>query len=411
MNDFKKKKSPTHFTDSRYAHIICSGVAWCSIFSNVKCMNQRVIDIWAVKFAGFVSVKVWQPRIMSPPNKLLVFFRTLLCSICWIRIRTWVDATCFVSPSFPRAKRSTVNWCRMITFSCLHGNASATWPRARSPVRPISPAAINWQWKVFDVDTFLILTPLDKKISVKHFLKVLKLTLWWPQLVPGAAGRNSVVQVPLSAHHSCEHISLSCEQTVVSSVALNCSLHWRSALYIAPAGSSGYWYSSKSVGASSRHFPRPWLGYENKKLFTLLHKRSLLTYSKKCVMSRRLQLDHETVTVSASKLGVMICRIGPLRWSHPVLAVSWYMPKLLGKRNIELSETALPFRIINICITFLFLCFLIESIFKKFVQYPAQKKSAISILLIEKHVWSLRDRLSKLRQTFWSFGLRNPLEF
>lgn len=57
------------------------------------------------------------------------------------------------------------------------------------------------------------------------------------------------------------------------------------------------------------------------------------TYSKKCVMYRRLQFDHETCTVSASKLGVITCTIELLlitaRLSHPVFStVSWYIPKL-----------------------------------------------------------------------------------
>lgn len=45
-------------------------------------------------------------------------------------------------------------------------------------------------------------------------------------------------------------------------------------------------------------------------------------------MSLRLQLDHETCTVSASKLGVIICKILPFRFSQPVLTVSCTMPKL-----------------------------------------------------------------------------------
>lgn len=38
-----------------------------------------------------------------------------------------------------------------------------------------------------------------------------------------------------------------------------------------------------------------------------------MTYSKKFVTSRLLQRDHATWTVSASKIGVMICNVAPSR--------------------------------------------------------------------------------------------------
>lgn len=78
-------------------------------------------------------------------------------------------------------------------------------------------------------------------------------------------------------HQSCEQISSSCEQTLmVSSVELNWSRHWRSALYIAPAGSSGYWYSSKGSGQSSKHFPWPWLWDDERQRGTFLASSRIL---------------------------------------------------------------------------------------------------------------------------------------
>lgn len=53
-----------------------------------------------------------------------------------------------------------------------------------------------------------------------------------------------------------------------------------------------------------------------------------LTHSKKFVMSRLLQLDHATSIASASKLGVITCRVLPSRRLQPIFSVSWYMPKL-----------------------------------------------------------------------------------
>jgi hypothetical protein len=45
-------------------------------------------------------------------------------------------------------------------------------------------------------------------------------------------------------------------------------------------------------------------------------------------MSRLLQLDHATSIASASKLGVITCKVLPSRRLQPVFSVSWYMPKL-----------------------------------------------------------------------------------
>ena len=45
-------------------------------------------------------------------------------------------------------------------------------------------------------------------------------------------------------------------------------------------------------------------------------------------MSRLLQLDHATSIASASKLGVITCRVLPSRRLQPIFSVSWYMPKL-----------------------------------------------------------------------------------
>lgn len=84
------------------------------------------------------------------------------------------------------------------------------------------------------------------------------LTVCFPQLVPGAAGRSCVTHSSLTVHQSCEQISCIFEQTLtVSSVVLNCKRHCKSALYIAPAGRSGYVKTSNSAGESSKHFPKP----------------------------------------------------------------------------------------------------------------------------------------------------------
>lgn len=45
-------------------------------------------------------------------------------------------------------------------------------------------------------------------------------------------------------------------------------------------------------------------------------------------MSRLLHLDHATSIASASKLGVITCRVLPSRRLQPIFSVSWYMPKL-----------------------------------------------------------------------------------
>lgn len=219
-------------------------------------------------------------------------------------------------------------------------------------------------WRTFDLDT-----TRKGNLFYTIFLKDCNLTLWCPQLVPGAAGRNNVVQVPLSAHHSCEHISSSCEHTVVSSVALNCSLHWRSALYMAPAGSSGYWYSSKSVGASSRHFPRPWLSYENKKVVytslqtyvvDLLQKvcdvasTTIGPWNRNCIRfeARRHDMQNRPTSMIASCFSRVM-----------VHAKAFWKEKHWDKWN---CPNALRFRIINNCITFCVLRFFVFCI----NQYP-----------------------------------------
>lgn len=298
-------------------------------------MNQSVIFVSAIKFAWIVHVKKREPSVFLSFDNFIISSWTLLSSETWNSTRTLINITSFISRSFSNAKWSTMNWCWMIAFSCLHWNTSTTWSWAWSPFRPVTPTTINRSWEFLNVNTFLILTPLLMlrrnlwiKIKVTWHLWYYLLTLCRAQCVPGAAGLRSVVHVPFNEHHNCEQISSSCEQTFKSSsVALNCRRHCKSALYIAPAGSSGYWYSSKGVGASSKHLPSPWL--LRKIIIAHSHViQNMITYSRKWLISRRLQLDHETWTVSASKLGVMICKIGPILWTHPVFSVSWYMPKL-----------------------------------------------------------------------------------
>lgn len=48
----------------------------------------------------------------------------------------------------------------------------------------------------------------------------------------------------------------------------------------------------------------------------------------------RLQFDQQTCRVSAPKVGVMMCTMGPTRGWQPIFAVSWNIPKLLlWKKN------------------------------------------------------------------------------
>lgn len=175
-------------------------------------------------------------------------------------------------------------------------------------------------------------------------------TLCLPQCVPGAAGRNCVTQTSLTKHHSCEHISSTFEHTrTVSSVWLNCKRHCKSALYIAPACRE-YIQSIASIFLQNISYPvvirdrwtllqlvdRPSICQDldcaQKKmpfgLRNIYTTKTSRTYSRKWVISRRLHFDHDTCTVSASKLGVITWTIAPVRLSQPVFSVSWYMPKL-----------------------------------------------------------------------------------
>lgn len=56
------------------------------------------------------------------------------------------------------------------------------------------------------------------------------------------------------------------------------------------------------------------------------------------MISLLLQFDQETWIVSASKLGVIMCRIWPTLWLQPVLTVSWNMPKLQKKKRFQLIK-------------------------------------------------------------------------
>lgn len=66
--------------------------------------------------------------------------------------------------------------------------------------------------------------------------------------------------------------------------------------------------------------------YKNQFDFSKIDKKKTnnfpIYYSKKCVISRRLQFDQDTCTVSASKLGVITCTMEPARLSQPVFSVS-----------------------------------------------------------------------------------------
>lgn len=45
----------------------------------------------------------------------------------------------------------------------------------------------------------------------------------------------------------------------------------------------------------------------------------------------RLQFDQQTCSVSAPKVGVIMCTMEPTRGWQPILAVSWNIPKLEGE--------------------------------------------------------------------------------
>lgn len=204
------------------------------------------------------SVKVRQPSVIFSFYWHSVKIGTLLSSIRRKLFTAWECVANLISGSLARTKISAMTRGWMVTFPRLFRNTCTTSSTAFAPITPISPSSVNWQRKIFDLDTLLILTPLklnllDIWLDTNH--KKL-FTRCFPHFVPGAAGRNKVVQTPFTEHQSCEQISSNFEHTFISSsVELNWYRHWRSALYMAPGGSSGNEYSSISPGTSFKHLP------------------------------------------------------------------------------------------------------------------------------------------------------------
>lgn len=57
------------------------------------------------------------------------------------------------------------------------------------------------------------------------------------------------------------------------------------------------------------------------------------TYSRKCVISCRLQLDQVMGTASLVRCGDITCWEVPYWISHPFCGPSWFMPKLRGRKK------------------------------------------------------------------------------
>lgn len=53
-----------------------------------------------------------------------------------------------------------------------------------------------------------------------------------------------------------------------------------------------------------------------------MNEKGKSTYSKKLVRSLLLHRDQATSTVSASKIGVITCKVEPTRRWHPIFSVS-----------------------------------------------------------------------------------------
>lgn len=123
-------------------------------------MNQRVVLVGAVKFAWILSVEEWKPSEQLTLDRLAVLPGALLSAEARLALRTQIDVASFVTRAFADAERAAVNWRRVVALSRLHGDASAARSRARAPIRPVAPASINGRRQLFNVDTFLILTPL-----------------------------------------------------------------------------------------------------------------------------------------------------------------------------------------------------------------------------------------------------------
>lgn len=156
----------THFTYTTNAHVVQSNLAWCSIIRTFKVMNHRVFFIGAVKFTRVMWVEERQPRVMLSFNHSMIFLGALLCSESWLIFGTRVNVASLISRPLTNAEGTTVNWRRMIAFTCLHWNSSSTWSWTWSPLRPITPTTVDRLRKFFNIDTFLILAPLmgTKKI-------------------------------------------------------------------------------------------------------------------------------------------------------------------------------------------------------------------------------------------------------
>jgi hypothetical protein len=60
--DEKWEIHAAYLADTRYAHVVSSGVAWSSIFGDVKRVNHRVFFVGAVELAWVVCVEERVPR-------------------------------------------------------------------------------------------------------------------------------------------------------------------------------------------------------------------------------------------------------------------------------------------------------------------------------------------------------------
>lgn len=128
-------------------------------------MNQRIVLVGAVKFTRVVKVEVREPCVGFSFNDFVVPPWALLGSIAWLVLRTWIDTAGLVARTFTDAEWSAVGWRRMIAFSRLLRHSSSAWSRARPPIGPVAPAAVDGGREVLDVYALLILTPLEKNIK------------------------------------------------------------------------------------------------------------------------------------------------------------------------------------------------------------------------------------------------------